>query len=361
MGSRFIALPFVAALLTVSTGTLGATPTNEAARQYYVDIQLFSMNTREGLDSYRGYGGGGVGGPNATFRLFAKDERKFSLEVETRMRPKESEVALRAPQESQNNVEVRLQPPRVRPQESVPVNVPVRVVNEFVARVVVKPDESDTKTKPMNREIVLSDLEPQSIEVARSDDGRVYRVQLIPKVKELTKPRRFDADALRLDHLGFPGSPVILNDQTYVGRMSMSSGQLASLDLSGLALVEFSLIPFRGAEPAGTLKDGVVEIVHKNGTALRISDVKNGIHPDQLTGGPYQVFVRWSEPSMTDAEYRQYLEEAIVRVKKEIESGARQAGKDWLERLERAQSSSDPMMMSCSVRAIPSADRIESN
>ena len=318
MSSRVFALLCITTLLTVATEAFGENPTNVAARQFYLDIQLLSMNPQDGLDSYRGYGGGGAGGPKASLGLFANDERKFSLDVETTLRSK-----------------------------------------EFIARVVVKPDKSDTNTKPMNREFVLSNLKPQSIEIARSDDGRVYRVQLFPRIKEFPKPRTLDTDALRLAQFSFQSSRVILNDQTYIGRMSMSSGQLASLDLSGLALVEFSLVPFRDAEPAGTLKDGVVNITHKSGTSLQISDVTNGVHREQLAGGPYQVFVRWSEPSMTDAEYRQQLAETIAHVKKQIESGDLPAGNDWLKRLERAQSSGEVMMMSSSLGVIPSADRID--
>ena len=321
MKRRMLRVLFVPTLLLMvfQTHLLGQGVSEVLARHYYIDIQLFSVIPDEGIDSYRGYGRGGVGGPNATLGHYANDERQFALTVETSMRSQ-----------------------------------------EFVATVRVEPKKTDKQTKTMEREFVLSDLEPQTIEIARNDDGRVYRLHLFPRIKELPKPRTFDVDELRLDYWSFPGCPVILNDQDYVGRMAMSSGQLAHIDLSGLAKIEFSLLPFRNAKPWGSLKDGVVNITHESGTSLQISDVTNGVHGDVLTGGPYQVFVRWSEPSMSEAEYRKELEETIAHVKKQIASGDLPAGKNWLERLQRAQNSDRVMMMSNGLGPIPSGDRIES-
>jgi hypothetical protein len=302
----------------LATEAFGENPTNVAARQYMADIHMLSMKPQEGLDSYRGYGGGAAA-HGATLALAANDERKFSLVVETMIRSK-----------------------------------------EFIARVVVEPDKADAKTKPMDQEFVLSDLTPQSIEVARGDDGRVYRVQLYPRIEEFPKPRRLDVDAIRLHEFSFASCPMILNDQTYIGRIAMSSGELASVDVSGLALIEFSLIPFRGAVPAGTLEDGVLDISHESGTSLQIVDVRNGIHRQLLEGGPYQVFVRWSKPSMTDAEYHLHLAETIANVKKQIEAGDLPDGKKLLKRLENAQSSKDVMMFSSRLGPIAPQDRIDS-
>ena len=319
MRARFNNLVCVAGLLAIAfaSKTFAGNTADVAVRQYYLDIQLFSIIPGGGLDSYRGYGGGGAGG-HARVGLSANDERQFSLEVETTMRSR-----------------------------------------EFVAAVRVNPKKSDNTTKKMSREFVLSNLQPQTIEIARNADGRIYQLHLLPRIKEFPKPRTLDVDALRLDYWSFQDSPVILNDQDYIGRLGMSSGQLALIDLSGAAKIEFSLVPFRNAEPLGSLKNGVVNIVHESGTSLRISDVTNGIHRKQLTGGPYQVFVRWSEPSMTEAEYRKELAETIANLRKQIERGDLPTGKDWLKRLERAQNSDRVMMMSNSLGPIPSEDRID--
>ena len=319
MRARFNNLLLAAGLLAIAiaTRTFAGNTAEVADREYHLDMQLFSMIPGGGLESYRGYGSGEAAG-NATVGLGAHDERNFSLEVETTMRSR-----------------------------------------EFVATVSVTPSKSDDITKAMSREFVFSDLQPQTVHIARNADGRIYHLHLLPRIKTLPKPRPLDVDALRLDYWSFHNSPVILNDQDYLGQLDMSSGQLALIDLPGVAKIEFSLVPFRNAEPLGSLKDRVVNIVHKSGTSLRISDVSNGIHRQPLPGGPHQVFVRWSDPSITKTQYEKQLAETIANVRKQIERGDLRTEKDWLQRLKRAQNSDRVMMMSNSLGPIPSADRID--
>ena len=318
MKARFYCLLCVVGMwsFAMTSEAFGENATAVSFRQYYLDIQLFSMIPGGGLESCREYGDGGAG-VNSSVGFFANDERQFSVNVDASMRER-----------------------------------------EFVATVRVKPKDSDKTTKATNRELTFSDLRSQTIEIALSDDGRVYRLHLLPRIKEFPKPRVLDTGQLQLDHWSFQNSPVILNDQDYVGRMSMSSVELASIDLPGIAKIEFSLLPFRNAKPVGSLKAGVINIVHESGISLHISDVTNGIHHEQLLGGPYQVFVRWSEPSMTATEYRKELVKTIAHVRKQIESGDLPAGKDWFKRLERSLNSDRVMMMSTGLRAIPSQDRI---
>ena len=85
----------------------------------------------------------------------------------------------------------------------------------------------------------------------------------------------------------------------------------------------------------------------------------NGVHQQTLIGGPYQVFVRWSDPSMTVEEHKEQLAETIAFVKKKIEDGDMPADANWLKRLERAQDADRIMLMSNSLGPIPKADRIQ--
>ncbi len=317
MHSRIAIGLWIAALFAVSTEATGDDYADSYVRSYLVNMRLFSMNPEDGIDSYREYGSGSVA-VRGSVGTAANDDRKFSLTVATETRSK-----------------------------------------QLIATVVVEPDKSDTMTKPMNREFVLSDLAPKSVEIAKSEDGRVYRLQLIPTIEQSPVPRIFDVADFRLSQFGFRQSAIIVNDQDYVGKLSMQYGELVSLDLSVLGLVEFSLIPFRDAVPIGSLSDGVVTVVHKSGTTLRISNVTNGQNRTTLPGGPYRVFVRWSDATMTPDEYRNYLEEQIARVKKRIESGDYPAGKDWLKRLERAQNTDAVMMVTSGLGPIPKADRID--
>jgi hypothetical protein len=74
---------------------------------------------------------------------------------------------------------------------------------------------------------------------------------------------------------------------------------------------------------------------------------------------PYEVFVRRSKSSMTEEAYRKKLAEMIADLRQRIESGDVPDGKNWLQRLEHAQSSGRIMMMTNSLGPIPLRDRID--
>ena len=316
MGLRSIRMCLWVALAWLAL--VGEAMSDVASRQYYTDTRLFSVIPEKGIETYRSYGGGGAGGPNVVLGLSVNDGRRFDVEVETTLRS-----------------------------------------GQFIATLRIQPKKSDEQTKESNREFNLTGLQPQIVEIARDDDGRVYQLQLLPMIREFKAPAKFDTNALRLDFWNFQSSPVIVNDQDYVGRLGMSSGQFATIELSGTAKVEFSLVPFRGARSMGSLKDGTINISHDDGTSIQISGVTNGVHRQTLAGGPYQVFVRWSEASISDEEHKKHLAETIASVRKKIEDGDLPAGANWLERLERAQDSDRIMIMSNSLGPIPRADRIQ--
>src|SRR5438876_9699866 len=117
----------------------------------------------------------------------------------------------------------------------------------FMANVAVKPTKEDTQTKPHEIDYDLSDLAAQSLEIARDDDGRIYRLSLIPSIREKPMPKQFQVTELRLEYWSFPSSPVIVNDQDYIGRLGMGSGPLAWCDIPSLARVEFSLLHLKDA------------------------------------------------------------------------------------------------------------------
>ncbi len=318
MPYRIMLLLFVVAALLWIPGRPLRADDSDVSRQYSIDVRLFSLVPGEGIDSYRDYGGGGASGPNATLGLFANDERKFSLTVETKLRSKKRVTTVR-----------------------------------------VEPKSSDSQTKPLEREFDLTDLQPRNIELARGEDGRVYRLQLLPGIKVTPQPRRLDVDDLRLNYWSFPNCPVILNDQDYIGRLAMSSGQLAYISVPSFAKIEFSLVPFRDAKPIGSLKNGVITITHDSGASLTISDVLNGVHREVLTGGPYRVFVRWSDSEVSKAEYRQQLEQNIADIKQRLANGELDdGGQKWLERMQRVLDSDRVMMMSNGLGPIPKEDRI---
>jgi len=264
-----------------------------AGRQYWADISLFSFHPGDELASYRSHGGGGVG-PNGQLGTGATSNgRDFNVTIRGSVKS-----------------------------------------HRFMAAVEVSPEPEDKKTPAQTIDYDLSDFEPRTLEIARDDDGRVYRLNLTPSV--LVHPtKQFKSSELRLENWSFPGSPVILNDQDYLGELSMSGGQLAHCDIPGLARIEFSLLHLKGASPIGKLADGVINITHKDGTTLRISNVMNGTNAAVLPGGPYVVWVRWNKPTQSMEEYRQVLKATIAALKKQVSDGDLVPRPGVLERLER--------------------------
>ncbi len=188
----------------------------------------------------------------------------------------------------------------------------------------VKPNERMTSApKTQSKTLDLSEFEPRTLDVARDEDGRVYRVVFTPRIDETPEPRQFHVEHLRLESWAFSSSPIIVNDQEYFGRIGMNGANVASCDIPGVAKVEFSLLPLKGAKPWGTLQKGVLNITHKNGTTIRISDVKNGNgkYAEVLAAGPYRVWVRWTEPTQSAEENRKSMLEYIASLRKQVEAG----------------------------------------
>lgn len=281
------------------------------SRRYSFEIELYSYNPELGIASYQRIGSGsGIG--NASVSMGGVGKRLFSVVVESAFRS-----------------------------------------GQYVATVRVEPKEDDSVTVATQREFILSNLEPQTLEIARNDDGRVYRLQIIPKIVAPQKPTRISVADLKLDQWSFLDSIVLLNDQDYVGRIVARGGPMASIDLAGVAKVDFSLIPFRDAAPDGVLKDGVVTLRRSDGTSIQIANVAIGVPGSQLSVGPYEVFVLWSEPSLTLAQYRERLEKSIAQLREKIAIDDSPHREQYLERLEKALQSDRVMMFDSSVGSIP--------
>ncbi len=152
---------------------------------------------------------------------------------------------------------------------------------------------------------------------ATTESGRVYQLNLTPEVREIDKtPRRLDVDALRLHNWRFPDCPVLVDDAVYVGRIACAQSPVAFLDISGIARVEFSLHELSDSNPWGSLDHGTVTLTHPDTrTTIQISGVRNGgPHALDLPGGPYRVWVRWSEPTLTVTEYWRELAKLRERI-----------------------------------------------
>jgi hypothetical protein len=314
-----ICLLTLTALLTFSSTLCGEEPKDDDAafRQYWADATLFSMQPNVELATYRSYGGGGAG-PGGTLGMGVADkQRRFQVSVAGKLK-----------------------------------------AHRFVATVSVTPDQEDTRTPTQSIEYDLSDINPRALEIARDEDGRVYRLNLTPRIIVRPRPKEFKVSELRLENWSFPASPVILNDQDYIGQLGMSYGTLAWCDIPGLAKIEFSLLHLKGASPFGTLKDGVINIAHENGTTLTISNVKNGIDREVLNGGPYQVWVRWSKSTESVEEYHKSLKAQIAMLKERVKNGET-LRPGSLERLEKMSESDRIGLMSNGLSQIEPDDLVD--
>lgn len=315
-GFRLVAFAAMAAL---SSTLSGQQPKNEDAfsGQYWADARVFSVRPGEELATYHWNPSGGVG-PNGTLGLGVSDQqRRFKVSIVAKVK-----------------------------------------AQRFLAKVTVKPDEEDTHTQPQEIEYDLSDLNPRTLEIARDDDGRVYRFSLVPRIIENPEPKQFKASDLQLEYWRFPSSPVILNDQDYIGRLAMSRNPIAWCDIPGLAKVEFSLLHLKDATASGTLEDGVINIAH-DGTTLRISDVKNGRNSDVLSGGPYRVWVRWTKPTQSVEEHHESLKKQIASLKERINSGDLSLPSKALEHLEAMSQSGRIGLIGYGMRGVKESDLVQ--
>lgn len=311
----------VACVAVVACGSslLGQEPKSEDSftHQYWADSRTYSLRPGEEFATYRSSPSGGVG-PNGTLSLGFNDQhRRFKVSIVAKVK-----------------------------------------AQRFLAKVTVTPDEEDMRTQSQEVDYDLSDLNPRKLEIARDDDGRVYWFSLVPRIIQNPKPQQFKASDLQLEYWRFTSSPVILNDQDYIGRLAMSSNPIAWCDIPGLAKVEFSLLHLKDATASGTLEDGVINIAH-DGTTLRISDVKNGRNADVLSGGPYRVWVRWTKPTQSVEEHHESLKKQIASLKQRINSGDLSLPSKTLEHLETMSQSGRIGLIGYGMRGVKEGDLVE--
>jgi len=191
---------------------------------------------------------------------------------------------------------------------------------QFLVSVELKP-QGEPQTYALDKEIFdFTDLKPLVVTLATTQQGRTYQLNLIPNVRITDNtPQDFDVNKFGLGNWLFPGSPILIDDALYAGRIACAGSPVAMLDISGVGNVEFSLYQFKGAKPWGTLSNGIVTLTHPDQyRAIQISNVSNGhLHPVVLPGGPYIVWVRWSDPGYTLEQHR----ESLIKMRERIEKG----------------------------------------
>ena len=304
--------------LSFAVGDLHAQNDKESPRyqlQYFMDATIFSIGPDQTLESLIGYGEGGVG-PNGTLTLGASHgERRFDVTMRGKLKS-----------------------------------------GRFTVDVAVIPE--DDQTQPLEKSYDLTSLTPFSVELARDEDGRIFQLNLVPRIIRNKLATPFNADDLKLTYFTFDHSDVLLNDQDYLGQMNMGSNELAYLDIPGLALIEFSLRPLLQGKPEGILKNGLLTIHHEDGTQIRISNVLNGIQQQRTLGEePYQVWVRWLPPTQTVDEYKTALGEQLQMIRRKIENGEMEVSEAIIRRLQQAAESGRVMHVSSGLGPLRRDDR----
>jgi hypothetical protein len=290
---------------------------DSVTRQFWADAKVLSFRPGEELATYRGQPNGGIG-PGGTLTLgIGMAQRHFEVKMVARLKGQ-----------------------------------------RFLINVTVTPEEEDKQTRAQTIDYDLTDLNQRSLEIARDDDGRIYRLSLVPSIMERAKPRQFKTEELRLENWTFPSSPVIVNDQDYVGRLSFGSSPVGWCDIPGLAKIEFSLFHLKDALPIGTLEKGVINIVHESGATVRISEVKNGANQEVLEGGPYRVWVRWSKPSQTMEEYREDMKKYLASLREQVRKGESAIAPGTLERLEKSSEAGRIVLLGGGVRGFDDGELV---
>ncbi len=193
---------------------------------------------------------------------------------------------------------------------STEINIaPIVESDRFYADIILK-DRSkskDDKKQPDEKKqrVDLTNLRPVSVDVGTDKDGRAYQLNLVPAIKSVrltAKPFQEVADDLY--RLKFHSSRITLDDKQYIGNMLASDADYFSVEICGVASLEFSLHHLKDAKPWGALTDGQITITNPDGTSIAICNVTNGKDDRVIVGGPYTVWVRWNKPQSTVEEYR---------------------------------------------------------
>ena len=288
---------------------------NEHNRQFYAEVKLFSVTADSLLENYQLHGGGGVGPGGRLGLNVAKDNNDFKVTL-----------------------------------------AGSRKEGRFLVHLTVIPADVDQLTPAIEKEFDLTNLIPIAFDLAVGKDGRMFRLSILPQITEHPQPKTFNTSDFAFEKWHFKGSQVILNGEDFLGEMNSASSPIAWVDLPGIAKVEFSLLKLTRAEPMGVLKNGTIRIKHPEGAYLQITNVLNGDPADVLQGGPYHVWVRWLEPSLSAEEHRDAVKQRLVDLKAQVAAGELKLPKGALERLEKRANSDRILSLTSGIRGTRAGD-----
>jgi hypothetical protein len=235
----------------------------EEYKHYYVDAKVISLDASQSLESYRSHGSGS-GSPGSTLNYSTSMEKvRIVLTVES---------------------------------------------NLFYADVTIQDRKAADQVEGQKQRIELTNLRPTFLTMGTEENGRSYQLNLAPRVVSVQlSPVSFRKAADDLYRIKFRSSRILLNNKHYIGRMDDSDAEVFSVEICGMASLEFALHHLKDAEPWGRLQNGKIAINHPEGNSIEIGNVTNGEGDQLIDGGPYVVWVRWKNPHQSVDEYRAEL------------------------------------------------------
>jgi len=286
-------------------------------RYYHVDAAVMSLGADHSLESFRSLGGGS-GTPGATLGYSTPNsEITIALLVEN---------------------------------------------GRFVADLESRDSKKSGDAAAKKQRVDLTNLSPTSIDLGKDNDGRVYQLNLVPSVKSVrTSPKPFREIADDLFRLQFHSSRIILNDEKYIGRMLASDAEKFSVEICGVASIEFSLYHLKDSQPWGRLDNGHITIRNPDGTTIEIQNVTNGTDNSLIEDGPYTVWVRWKKPQSSVEEFRAALEAQREELKKAAaDAGAGSTVADALATIEKElQREPGPWVMACGACGLANSEIVK--
>ncbi len=217
-----------------------------------------------------------------------------------------------------------------------------------VAEKTVAANESDqsggstepTSTVTEKKEFDLADLKPVEWELhVDTATGRRFVLQILPEVR-ISGPDLKSIDGMnsQAEQFYLAESPVILNDDRYLGKITLSGGEILILKIPHVGIMECSLVPFGDAEIKGTLDDGVMHLETFYGVTVDVYDVCTMLTRQPLEGGPYQV---WVLLDFTGSDHDEVIAEQVSEffsrepIPDAVDTHARLAYKLRLRRIEQ--------------------------
>jgi hypothetical protein len=202
----------------------------------------------------------------------------------------------------------------------------------------------------------VSKLEAWEHEIGQDPEtGRRYVLAILPNVLvEDKRPQAMGLERLGLARFAFDNSVVIVDDDIYLGKLSLGGGEVATIEAAMLGRLEFSLMPLRGAQILGTLDQGLLRIDLPDARVVEIHGVRNGEMDAPLPGGPFQVWVRWT-PNEQPAEQWALERLAASRERSGLPATPEAITREW-DSQTRARVRAGRLMISA-VRNITDADR----